>query len=208
MAGIYPPNVELPPKKLSTIPTPCFLPRAMSHGRPQQSVGNSGNNNRILSGSVLPSTIPHPPPPSSPPPNPTHICKIAILGDVACGKSSLIHKFIHRRYATPNQSCCIGDDNDNREKYGHGTTQSAAASYNSLGTTSLGTTTIGGYEDAGRLALADYYKKNVTIWDHYNNNSNENTSNVNNSVNNNTIEESNNNTSNINNTNGNSILVL
>ena len=144
----------------------------MSHRRPQQSVGNSGNNNRILSGSVLPSNIPHPPPPSSPPPNPTHICKIAILGDVACGKSSLIHKFIYRRYATPSQSC-IGDDNDNREKYGHGTTQSAAASYNSLGTTSLGTTTIGGYEEAG-LALADYYKKDVTIWDQLNN-SNENT---------------------------------
>jgi hypothetical protein len=86
----------------------------------------------------------------------------------------LVHKFIHRRYATPSQSCCIGNDNDNREKYGHGTTQSAAASYNSLGTTSLGTTTIGGYEEAGRLALADYYKKDITIWDQHNN-SNENT---------------------------------
>jgi hypothetical protein len=87
----------------------------------------------------------------------------------------LIHKFIHRKYATPNQSC-IGDDYDNREEVcNSGTAQSAAASYNSLGTTSLGTTTIGGYEEAG-LALADYYKKDVTIWDQQNN-ANENTTN-------------------------------
>lgn len=145
----------------------------MSH-RPQQSTkGNSGQH-RIFSGSLLPPTTPLPPPPSYPPPKPTHICKIAVLGDASCGKSSLIRKFIHRQYATTCQSSIVNDDNDNREegcnndevKYGYnGKTESAAASYNSLGgTTSLGTNTIGGYEDAG-LALADYYKKDVTIWD-------------------------------------------
>ena len=148
----------------------------MSHRPQQSSVGNSGSN-RIFSGSVLPTTIPHPPPPSSPPPKPTHICKIAVLGDTACGKSSLIHKFIHRKYATTSQCCIIVDGNHGKKKvcysdevkYGNnGTTQSAAASYNSLGTTSFGTT-IGGHEEAG-VALADYYKKDVTIWDYHNKN--------------------------------------
>lgn len=146
----------------------------MSH-RPQQ-IGNSGHN-RIFSGSLIPPTIPLPPPPSYPPPKPTHICKISVLGDASCGKSSLIRKFIHRKYATSSQSSIVNDDNDNRKevcnndevKYGNdGKTEPvAAASCNSFGTTSLGTTTIGGCEEAG-LALADYYKKDVTIWDDHN----------------------------------------
>ncbi|KAL7538795.1 hypothetical protein ACHAXR_012389 [Thalassiosira sp. AJA248-18] len=111
---------------------------------------------------VLPSSslaLPTPPsPPLAPPPKPLHLCKIAVVGDPYSGKSSLIQKFIHRIYANHNAV------NENRgEKCDGGGTNNtngaASATSNSI-TTSLGATTFDGLEST----LAEYHKKDVTIW--------------------------------------------
>ncbi|KAL7532429.1 hypothetical protein ACHAWF_004133 [Thalassiosira exigua] len=94
---------------------------------------------------------PRPPPPSSPPPRPSHLCKIAVVGDASSGKTSLVHKFIHRvhAYEDGNKKCSednIGDADTNG---------AASATSNSLGTASL---------EGLAPTLAEYHKKDVTIW--------------------------------------------
>ena len=61
--------------------------------------GNAGCRVRVLPGSVL-SVLPKQSAlPTTPPPKPSYLCKIAIVGDAKGGKSSLVQKFIYRRYA-------------------------------------------------------------------------------------------------------------
>ena len=68
---------------------------------------------RILPGSILlgnlgsneeppaPPTEPPPEPPSGPPPDPTEIVRLVVLGDRRVGKSSVVQKFVTRRYCDP-----------------------------------------------------------------------------------------------------------
>jgi hypothetical protein len=111
---------------------------------------------RIIPGSSLPSLTPTPPPPSSPPPKPAHMCKIAVLGDAFSGKSSLVQKFIYRKYAN---SRCVDNDgyicDDDANPNG-----TASAASNSVGT-SLGAPSCEPCEPT----LADYHKKDITVWD-------------------------------------------
>jgi len=123
---------------------------------------------RVIPGSSL-SSLPTPSPPSYSPPKPTNLCKIAVVGDEFCGKSALVQKFIHRRYATSNgadcEENCDGDTNTNG---------AASATGNSIGT-SLGAS-FGASYDGLESTLAEYYKKDITIWEDQidNNQTNEN----------------------------------
>jgi GTPase SAR1 family protein len=126
-------------------------------------LGGSGRNHggsnrvRIFPGSSISSLTTPPPPPSSPPPKPAHICKIAVLGDAFSGKSSLVQKFIFRQYANSRCVNNYGDVcNDNANPNG---AESAASI--SVGT-SLGAASF----ERCELTLADYHKKDVTVWDH------------------------------------------
>ena len=136
-------------------------------GRTPNMSGGSGRNHggsarvRIFPGSSLSSLMtpppPPPPPPSSPPPKPAHMCKVAVLGDAFSGKSSLLQKFIFRQYAN---SRCVDNDgeacNDDANPNG-----AASAASISVGT-SLGAASFERCEPT----LADYHKKDVTVWDH------------------------------------------
>ena len=113
---------------------------------------------RVIPGSSLPPSHTIPKPPATPPPKPSHLCKIAIVGDAYCGKSSLVQKFIHRRYANSSNS---GDNVEGETCDGDTANTNGATSFgNSLGT-SLGATSY----EAMEPTLADYYKKDVTIYD-------------------------------------------
>jgi len=132
-------------------------------------MSNDGNNIsesrvRVKCGLSLSTTKPPPPPPTTPPPKPTHLCKIAILGNANVGKSSLVQKFINRRYANSNS---VGETdllNVNNNTNG----ESSTTTFNSLGTSN---TFGGGSALTTEPTLADYYKKDVTIW--YNDNDND-----------------------------------
>ena len=120
----------------------------------------SGSRVRVKCGQSLSTPPPPPPPPTTPPPKPTHLCKIAILGNANVGKSSLVQKFIYRRYAnttTSGETDLLNVNNTNGE--------SSTTTFNSLGTSN----TFGGSSAlTTEPTLADYYKKDVTIW--YNDN--------------------------------------
>lgn len=109
---------------------------------------------RILPGTAHASSTTPPPPPSSPPPKPAHICKIAVLGDARSGKSSLVQKFIFRKYA--NSRCDKDEEACNDDTNLNGT---ASAMSNSVGT-SFGAASC----DRCEPTLADYHKKDITIW--------------------------------------------
>ena len=112
--------------------------------------GRSPSRVRVVPGCSLPS--PPPPPPQHAPPKPSHLCKLAVVGDAYCGKSALIQKFIHRRYA-----CDDEETDDVNHSNGN-----ASATSNSIGT-SLGTTSYDGLEPT----LAAYQKKDITILSQY-----------------------------------------
>jgi len=123
----------------------------MSNGN---DISISGSLVRVKCGLSL-STTPPPPPPTTPPPKPTHLCKIAILGNANVGKSSLVQKFINRRYAnsiSAGETDLLNVNNTNGE--------SSTTTFNSLGTSN----TFGGSALTTETTLADYYKKDVTIW--------------------------------------------
>ena len=121
--------------------------------------GNDISGSRVHVKCGLSLSTPPPPPPTTPPPKPTHLCKIAILGNANVGKSSLVQKFIHRRYAN---STSIGETDLLNVNNTNG--ESSTTTFNSLGTSN----TFGGSTLTTEQTLADYYKKDVTIW--YNDN--------------------------------------
>lgn len=128
---------------------------------------------RIFPGPPTPSSSPPPPPPSPFPPKPSHLCKIAVVGDAQVGKSSIVHKFIHRHCANHCHTIDINSHGNERNKFDLGTSLTnnnngggGAASYNSMGTSSFqsGGRFYGGGERGEQPTLADYYKKDITIW--------------------------------------------
>mmetsp|Transcript_16561 Transcript_16561/g.31179 ORF Transcript_16561/g.31179 Transcript_16561/m.31179 type:complete len:465 (+) Transcript_16561:168-1562(+) len=128
---------------------------------------------RVIPGSSLLSllTTKPPPPPTSPPPKPSHLCKIAVVGDAYSGKTSFIQKFIHRRYADGGEEKICSNNNGGGMHHYHYTTASATS--NSIGT-SLGEA-HSSYDGLGSMestsSLAEYHKKDVTIyWNGQNNN--------------------------------------
>ena len=119
---------------------------------------------RVLPGSFLSfDSSTTPPPPSFPPPKPSHLFKIAVVGDASTGKSSLVRKFIHRRYAGESDSASVSLKADSSVGGGNGDAgsqctdgASSAASFGASVASSI---------PALEPTLADYYKKDVTIWD-------------------------------------------
>ena len=129
--------------------------------------GNAGCRVRVQPGSVL-SVVPKQSAlPTTPPPKPSHLCKIAIVGDAKGGKSSLVQKFIYRRYANGGSH---DDNNIVNSVDGRGDATwcnegaSATDTFHSVGTSTLGTHNTA-TEGLVEPTLADYYKKDVTIWD-------------------------------------------
>ncbi|KAL9185135.1 hypothetical protein ACHAXT_002912 [Thalassiosira profunda] len=104
---------------------------------------------RVLPGSALQISTP-PPPPPTPPPKPSALVKIAVVGDACSGKTALVHRFIHRRYANAGDGG--GGEIGEGDAYG-----AASAASNSL--TSLGAS-YGGLD----ASLAEYHKKDITIY--------------------------------------------
>jgi len=116
----------------------------------------SGSRVRVKCGLSLSTTKPPPPPPTTPPPKPTHLCKIAILGNANVGKSSLVQKFINRRYA--NTTTSVGETDLLNVNNTNG--ESSTTTFNSLGTSN----TFGFSATLNaEPTLADYHKKDVTI---------------------------------------------
>lgn len=111
---------------------------------------------RVIPGSLL--SFPTPPsPPLDSPPKPSHLCKIAVVGDAYCGKSALAQRFIHRRYAN-----MIGADGGEDRDGNININGAASATSNSVGT-SLGASIGTSYEGLLEPTLAEYHKKDVTI---------------------------------------------
>lgn len=116
---------------------------------------------RILPGSRLPSNAPPPPPPSSPPLKPSHLCKIAVVGDAYAGKSALVRRFIDRRYAS--DSSLAPSAVPITPKGGDGGEAQCLDGGVSLAS-SIGTS-FGPSITTLEPTLAEYHKKDVTIYD-------------------------------------------
>lgn len=138
------------------------------------------SNVRILHGSCFPLQSAPPPPPQTPPPKPAHICKLAVVGDALSGKSSVVQKFINRTpYFTQshpsyllqnhpfyvgstdnpkNKNDNIGSNDNNGEGDASCCTEGASSTTTSIGT-SIGTSVA-----AIEPTLAEYHKKDVTIF--------------------------------------------
>jgi len=129
----------------------------------------------ILHGSSFPRQSAPPPPPPTPPPKPAHICKLAVVGDALSGKSSVVQKFINRTpcftQSHPNEllqnhPLCVGsignpkNKNDNIRNNDNNSccTEGASSTTTSIGT-SIGTSVA-----AIEPTLAEYHKKDVTIF--------------------------------------------
>ena len=126
---------------------------------------------RVLPSSQYPHGASLPSPPRSRPMKPSKLCKIAVLGDVNSGKSSLIQKFVHREYATKATSTRSnnGSPENNRAANSNNDGYSAASS---LHDTSLGTnllslpstlrTAVNTLDSSGESY--EYSKKDVTLY--------------------------------------------
>ena len=122
---------------------------------------------RVLPSSQYPHGAPLPSPPQSMPIKPSKLCKIAVLGDVKSGKSSLIQKFVHREYATTRSN--NGSPENNKAANSNNDGYSAASS---LHDTSLGTnllslpstlrTGMNTLDSSGESY--EYSKKDVTLY--------------------------------------------
>ncbi|KAL7462904.1 hypothetical protein ACHAXS_003278 [Conticribra weissflogii] len=138
---------------------------------------------RILHGSSLfPQSAP-PPPPPSPPPKPSHLCKLAVVGDALSGKSLVVQKFINRS-STKNRSFtqshpnevfhrlhpCVGsgnsnDKNDNfNNNHNNGEGDASCCTEGASSTTTSIGTSIGTSVAAIEPTVAEYYKKDVTLF--------------------------------------------
>jgi hypothetical protein len=85
MTETHPSTTRFPPEKF--VDESCYRVRIF----PSPSSWSSSCN-----------TPPPPPPPSSLPPKPSHLCKIAVVGDARVGKTSIVQKFIRRQYVVVN----------------------------------------------------------------------------------------------------------
>lgn len=141
----------------------------------EQHVDDSCYRVRIFPGPISSSSsTPPPPPPSSLPPKPSHLCKIAVVGDALVGKSSIVQKLIHRHYVGHRYQHNIEldgiNESGNKSNIGSSPTinfNGGATSYNSMGTSSFpsgGRYCHGGVERGDQSTFAEYYKKDITIW--------------------------------------------
>jgi hypothetical protein len=107
---------------------------------------------RILPGTLLPGHPP--PPPSNAPPKPSHLCKIAVIGESGSGKSSVVNKFARRQFAD------VPDVNSSDVGVGKEGPQCDASAV------SIGTSIDPSYltTESKQHSMADYCKKDVTIW--------------------------------------------
>ncbi|KAL3781627.1 hypothetical protein HJC23_002004 [Cyclotella cryptica] len=118
-----------------------------------------GKRVRVLPGSQLP---PHLKGPSSAPPwpplNPSHLCRIAVVGDESSGKSSVVRKFILRESAHDDRAVKCEDVASIEMP------SEAGSAYTSVGTSLAASLTTGPTTASLENSLAEYHKKDVTIW--------------------------------------------